>query len=595
MDDHPAAPDKPSLLDQTAFHDLCVNYLDSRDLGRKFPPTRELLTLLRQKILKGPGPNPSTSITELISRWNAAQPVYKLPPELIALIVTFELPVFITLKASDKYVAVLYMKEMAALASVSRMWRETIIGTSRLWGILSTLLPPHINHLSLKRSAECPLTIQATEWPDETQSTSTDDLLDMALPHWSRCSNAQFHRIPLPRLLGHLEAPAPLLDALLLWGSPRQLQEPIDLFAGHAPNLRDVEVYRVRILVNPDVFRGLCHLVLQSVKNAIPLDSLFTCLTASPALEWLKLSCLDILPASLPPQEPIVLLHLGVIIVEDLSSEFVVQILPFIRAPTCKHLTLRTYGQIDEQSFGETYYLDRCLLHFDSLFRLTLASVGSSEVSIDINHFLWNTIDSRFVSSYSPPDPYFFITLPCRRLAPVISFISPFLSPPSEQPYELSLIEVGWGYDYADDPVGLDALVRLPNVTTLKLEDPSAFELVLGLLGGSTEGAMRSPESPVLNELRLHEGSEWKLSELERMLERRYAESWEGEEELPPISVVLQIPISRLERWPGLNVRFDDLARIETMRGVKSVRLEAVRMRGGDGILACIYDEDLGI
>ncbi|KAG8967389.1 hypothetical protein FRC05_002099 [Tulasnella sp. 425] len=85
---------KPPVPDYTTFHQLCAEHFDQSPSALVDSPTQESITLLRDKFFDEPIPRSSAAkIFAVIDQWNAAQPISKLPLELIANIVTLGFPI----------------------------------------------------------------------------------------------------------------------------------------------------------------------------------------------------------------------------------------------------------------------------------------------------------------------------------------------------------------------------------------------------------------------------------------------------------------------------------------------------------------------
>ncbi|KAG8932657.1 hypothetical protein FRC01_012861 [Tulasnella sp. 417] len=480
------------------------------------------MTFLRDKVLYGSTLQFSTAkILAMVDQWNAPQPVSQLPLELIALTVALGFP--ITECFTEPKEGFHYMKTLTYLATVSRAWRNAILGTPSLWGLLSTSLPPHINHISLQRSGACSLIVGATTSVSDRQLSNFDEVLDIALPRWNRWSHASLALLPFKHVVQHLSSPAPLLEKFRLWLHNQDIPQlvPIDLFGGHAPRLQDISVYGTPLVWDSEIFQGLRKLNLEGIANKlISSDHILGLLAASPSLELLAILDSDVGFGPLPPsstQTPVQLSNLGTIIFVGISVEAVVNILPFICAPNCGLLQLETYQEDVETLFDTADYLRQSLSNFDTLLHSAIAFHGSSQLS------LWQHLTEWQCSGANLDAPGFVIDFPFAALTPAISWISQYLEAGLSSTHQMDVTFTFRSID-PEDLVGLKTLAGVPNVRTFTTDLRPSSGAVLDLLG-STQDVTGLPTFPALEVLQLVEVWRWLWQDLEMMLVRRYEES----------------------------------------------------------------------
>ncbi|KIO32047.1 hypothetical protein M407DRAFT_216552 [Tulasnella calospora MUT 4182] len=576
-------------LDHVAFYQLCAEYLNQSSLALGNPPTQESITALKDKVLSVEPSN--AKILTTIDQWNTTQPISQLPPELIPHIVALGFPIADYSGGSSERSPRHYMGALASLSIISRMWRNAIIGTPSLWGLLSSSLPSHINRISLQRSGNCNLMVELCPWTHGSVASRANEFLDMALPHWDRWSHASLWFPPLDRIMTHLSTVAPSLEVFYLWVYPDEIPDsPINLFGGYAPRLQNILATRLPMVWDSEVFRGLQRLKLDSFENElISAGHILALLAASPLLEWFNIEDSDVglsLLGSPPAQIPIQLPNLKIIGLDNIGIEAIGNILPFIRAPNCEVFWVKGYRQTDNP-FDATDFLNRSLGHFDALLRFTLDFHESSQLTL-----LQGRIEWVCKSPLTPDARRFKIRIPDIKMNSSIPWISHLFGQGVDPAHRLRvfsrLVEVD-----AESLTGLRGLALLPNVQTLRMEyAQQAAEHILGLLGGANEIA-QSPAFPGLEVLMLERASTWPFPVLESMLMRRYGEPGRGVTEMRPIRIVLAPPFANpLSGGRETRLQFEHLVRVRTLRGVESVTLGSPF--GLEGMPACIYDDASG-
>ncbi|KAG9047086.1 hypothetical protein FS837_003071 [Tulasnella sp. UAMH 9824] len=548
------------------------------------------MTLLRDKVLnESTLRSHSIKILAMIDQWNATQPVSQLPPELISLTVALGLPIADYLEGSAERSPRRYMETLASLAMTSRTWRNAVIGTPSLWGLLSTSLPSHINRISLERSGNCPLMVEIITSISDQKPPNLDEFLDITVPHWSRWSHALLYFSPPKRVIQHLSLPAPLLEKFGLWVYPKNLV-PIDLFGGCAPRLQDISVYGTPLVWDSEIFRGLRKLRLESiVDELISSDHILAILADCPSLELLNIQESEMAFSPLPPPSsgtPIQLPNLKTIIFVGVCVQAVGNILPFIRAPNCGYLQLEMDEEGVEPPFDTADFLSRSLSHFDTFLRSTIAFHGSSQLQ------LFQALTEWVCSGVEFDAPCFVVHVPIIGTNPTVSWVSQYLGHGLSPAHRMEVIYRLRHVD-SEDFAGLQKLAGFPDVqrfiTDLSL--PSA-EAILGVLG-TPHDVTGPPSFSGLEVLQLGGAYGWPFPEFEMMLKRRYGELERGVLEARPIRIVLALPFARPLRGKfNSRLQFDHLSRIRTLRGVESVTLQS--RFGPEGMPACIYDDAAG-
>ncbi|KIO16645.1 hypothetical protein M407DRAFT_33707 [Tulasnella calospora MUT 4182] len=235
-----------------------------------------------------------------ISQWNAAQPISRLPSEIVSHIAALGISITDYHKGLEDISPISYMKYLASLAMISGIWRNTIIGTPSLWGPLSTDPPLHINRMSLERSGTCPLIVETGYWE---KSLSTDsEVLELALPLWNRWSHAILESRSGGEVLERLSSASPSIKVVYVDAGWVRNPAAIKLFGGCAPRLQEISFAGVQVMWDPETFRGLRKLVLGNVSEDFMLpDNVLAILAANPLLELLDIVGEGYEPLPSPP------------------------------------------------------------------------------------------------------------------------------------------------------------------------------------------------------------------------------------------------------------------------------------------------------
>ncbi|KAG8917421.1 hypothetical protein FRC01_002462 [Tulasnella sp. 417] len=529
----------------------------------------------------------------MVDQRNSAQPISQLPPELISHIVALGFPIPSYFGESRKPQPCPYLKILVSLTAISRIWRNAIIGTPSLWGLLSTNQPLRINRISLERSRSCPLMIEIGPFVQPTW-TKANELLDVALPHWNRWSHASLWLPNLDQIMAHLSSEAPSLERFHVWTDPAGFPNPtpINLFGGYAPRLWDVWVLGLPIIWDSEGARGLRRLSLQHLHHGvISVDDILSLLTVNPLLESFDIMHSAIgasrLKAPSTRIPPVQLLNLKTIKLQHIPVGVVGNILRCFRAPNCEVFRLQADGKPDNP-FDADEFLDQSLGHFNAFLRSTLDFRRSSQLHLYQDHIQWICSSPRIFDA-----PSFSINISAIKMNSSVPWIAQLLDQGTDHALRLSVFPSLFEID-EEDLAGLESLSLIPHVRTLKMYPGlrQSTQFILDLLGGTNE-VTKSSTFPGLEVLQIECISERGLLDLESMLMHRYGEPGRGVMGAGPIRIVVKLP---LRDSPGgqsdERIQNDHLVRIRTLPGVESVTLESTFHQ--DEMLASIYDDDLG-
>ncbi|KAJ7673716.1 hypothetical protein DFH06DRAFT_1173112 [Mycena polygramma] len=160
-------------------------------------------------------------------------PVRRLPPEILAEIFALCRPVQLRIfDPSEDYpedaAERVSQSHLLPLSQVCCSWRETVIGTPKLWGTIETvLLSNHDEEIgslsrSIQRSASCPLTIHFAA----TTASGAKAGFDLLAPHSFRWHSLDiFVHTALLTVLGSVEGQLPVLQRLEIGGSTHLLHD----------------------------------------------------------------------------------------------------------------------------------------------------------------------------------------------------------------------------------------------------------------------------------------------------------------------------------------------------------------------------------
>lgn len=510
----------------------------------------------------------------IIDEWNAAQAISHLPPELLSHVVAIGIPVAEYFGGGRS--AKVYMKTLAVLATISRTWRNAIVGTPSLWGLLSTNLPLHLNRISLERSGSCPLMVEATTWSFEKTLLPANEVLELARPHWDRWSHAFLRPCPGDHILEDLSSPTPSLEVVHVWVEQRDGRDAINLFGGCAPRLQYLRVMNVKVMWDPETFRGLRKLDLWGMGEDFMLpDNFLSVLAANPLLEMLDVKGLVFRSQPPPPppsiRAPIDLPNLKSILLMRLCTETAASILASIRVPNCESLHLSDlHNSTSSDLVDGDGLFGQSLGHFDGFLRSSLSPHGSSSLALSPHHTSWHCHHLFTGADFS-------LDIPVGDLHSGTLWVLRVLGPAPDPTHRIRM-EIYVEEIDADTLAGLKILAFLPNVGRLKLvgvvDEPQS--VILDILGcaSSTPGP---PTFPNLEELTLPISYDrpHTLRSLEVALKHRYSKSRRGIARARPMRLIFTGQFYR----PGCSPlerrrRFDQLCKIRALQGVESVTLQ---------------------
>jgi hypothetical protein len=272
-----------------------------------------------------------TTLTEAISiiryRYNAARPVNRLSPEILAVIFGM-----VQERPSDyRPAARPSIYRWLVVTSVCRYWRETAITFSSLWTSINICDYRRgcqdATRTFLERSAAAPLRVYYAR-PERWNRLQLIDKSTLELVASASTRFREFHMTP--RLITqssvweHFRHPAPLLESLTLGSSAGGDHDFVlpTLFANSTPCLKKLTMQYFCSWPGNN-FVNLTHITLyqHSEANRQPLAQFLDFLRASPLLE--ELALIEAEPqygnaASLPGDlEPVILNHLRVLEIGD--------------------------------------------------------------------------------------------------------------------------------------------------------------------------------------------------------------------------------------------------------------------------------------
>ncbi|KAI0268867.1 hypothetical protein BC834DRAFT_657503 [Gloeopeniophorella convolvens] len=193
-------------------------------------------------------------------RWNDLSPVAKLPDELIALIISFH--------AENQPPSFLCSTAMTPLSlrlgwlvntHVCHRWRHVAMTHASLWVRPPFLLGCSRDREFITRAASAGLVIRcdeslpsnSTSFISEILSEQSDRTVDLGLSHYVTA---------MQNFANTLTRPAPMLKSLTLECKGAVMVLPADLFAGYAPQLRNVRFKGVHLSWDSELLRNLCEL-----------------------------------------------------------------------------------------------------------------------------------------------------------------------------------------------------------------------------------------------------------------------------------------------------------------------------------------------
>ncbi|KDQ17792.1 hypothetical protein BOTBODRAFT_53312 [Botryobasidium botryosum FD-172 SS1] len=241
-------------------------------------------------------------LSKLKSRYNHTTLIYRLPFDALASVFKF----VVGSDASELPRA----RPPLQLASVSRWWREVALGTPVLWAKIGTEAGASGDLINtfLARSNSIPLDIWLKiddEGSDFARLSARRNhlkshhhqsvlrILEALPPHTGRLRSLSFENIPESHGNYPL-SPAPQLEVLCCVG--RSIPggiciAPTNIFGGHTPRLRDLQLNSICIHLTSPIYTGLTRLHLENIRFRFSaMHQLIRAIKEYPLLEELKLS-----------------------------------------------------------------------------------------------------------------------------------------------------------------------------------------------------------------------------------------------------------------------------------------------------------------
>ncbi|KAG9033041.1 hypothetical protein FRB95_000626 [Tulasnella sp. JGI-2019a] len=228
-------------------------------------------------------------------------PISKLPVEIFSHILHLSVTVHDWTTVPDWSIT-----RLQELAQVAKAWKEVVLGTPELWGVIKVHHRPSINsrwqedlNLALTKSRSAPLTvvygIETEEYSSEMESEDMDeveDIITLVRDHATRLQTILHSGFLSPAMTALLQLPTPSLKRFSLNSSHRwanQLMPPLSLSS--AQELLHVEAQNIPVIWSE--FKGLISLQLVNVRvekeNDQLADDLLVVLQSCPDLELLVL------------------------------------------------------------------------------------------------------------------------------------------------------------------------------------------------------------------------------------------------------------------------------------------------------------------
>lgn len=285
------------------------------------------------------------------------------------------------------------MRMLYIVRQVAKQWQEVIDGTPSFWTIILSTLPLHVNNTTIMRSENLPLLVvyEYVTAPNENHHPSPEQFLETVAHtrfRWSALSLDISDETCMP---GYLEAPAPLLQTLVVSGPWDDVvdTEPLELLGGQTSNLKYVSISDASFQCRMGLFTGLKALLLSRVRSNLTTSHIVDILRASPCLEELRVEG-DI--KTVIPQVSssfIILSHLRSIEIECNGNDATDCILQRIRAPSCISFTV-SVGIGNEDYYQ--HFMNETLNPFQGVLRTIHIENGASEVSVETFGFYWRSL-----------------------------------------------------------------------------------------------------------------------------------------------------------------------------------------------------------
>lgn len=312
-------------------------------------------------------------VAQRLSRKNQNAPTSHLPVELFGNI----------LVASMTEAHLNPMWRLRELAEVSRHWRDVVLETPPLWSVVYENMSPVQVRWALQRSQGRSLDVTFDEHHSQLGQAGAR-FLDAVAPVAFRWRALTFGECS-PQLASCLKSQARQLEEININGNPHVRMKVVEL--GEGVHFRHVDASFVALPWSSPRLAGLSTLNIRHLVGgyAPTLKQLITILEASPALESLRVSRLY--PVELgdapedepfPTTEPTTLPNLLHLYLHDLPHQLYASLLSRLRFPSCRRLSLDSYGMADLSPAPSTYD------HATESFVESVTSLLSSDPHIHI-------------------------------------------------------------------------------------------------------------------------------------------------------------------------------------------------------------------
>ncbi|KAI0045433.1 hypothetical protein FA95DRAFT_1561153 [Auriscalpium vulgare] len=206
----------------------------------------------------------NSSLSVVDNRISVSAPVLRLPPELLVTIISYCMPGDDFIPAMDHVPSSV---PWVRFSWVCRRWRHIMLASPILWPDFVLPLPPQWAHAMLERSQQLPLSVSCSyqiipppkDSPDWLLPVDTLDRIQSMHMVNFRGSATYYSRL--------LSMPAPILEAVTLYSTPRDLPRHA-LFANSAPRLRYLEIHDAKALPLSSFFPTLIYLNISYVSES---------------------------------------------------------------------------------------------------------------------------------------------------------------------------------------------------------------------------------------------------------------------------------------------------------------------------------------
>lgn len=393
---------------------------------------------------------------------NALLPIQQLPTEVVLQVLCMVVPPF--LEQADYYMV------LRQVSGVCHRWRQIINSTPTLWGRIHSWDSAYVVKEALKRSAHHALDVYFDNDNRIRPMGRAEryNFVENLIPHLGRCRKLALGWDSDPRQVKELLGlPAPQLEQLILRDEIGNDDfATVEIFAGQAAFLKQVEIDRVACRWESAAFKGLKSLSISNVSFQ-SFNQILELLQYSPTLLKLKLQHI-IFPDSDADIDPmfrqIRLPLLNNLQIRSIHWRRTESLLGCIHAPGCAHLHLT----MDDVETGIEGSLARLPALWPSQVRIIILNLRSIRVVV-------KEVETALFASSS--DGQGGLSLVLRRgayfersailLGGINHIIKNYLSAP-----ESSLQVDSFTLHCLHHGNILNEILRLPTVTRLDLGDP---------------------------------------------------------------------------------------------------------------------------